>query len=149
MGRFRSVLKEVKKIDFSLNFQKYISPGYAVIMSKSDFFKISFQEKKWTLKQKVRFLLLSIVIWFLLLKAKYQTKIVDRPKFRRHPLVAKAFSYIKHTGLERQCLKGSAVAGFNHATTITKVSAKGLDTRQDDHSKGICSPGSLVNNPVR
>ena len=42
-----------------------------------------------------------------------------------------------------------AVAGFNHARTITKTFAKGLDTRQDDYNKGICSPGSLVNNPVR
>ena len=44
---------------------------------------------------------------------------------------------------------GSEVAGFNNARTITKASAKGLDTRQDDYKKGICSPGSLVNNPVR
>ena len=52
-------------------------------------------------------------------------------------------------GREIQCLIGSAVAGFKHARTITKASAKGLDTRQDDYNKGICSPGSLVNNPVR
>ena len=52
-------------------------------------------------------------------------------------------------GLERQRLIGSAGAGFNHARTITKASATGLDTRQDDYNKGICSPGSLVNNPVR
>ena len=52
-------------------------------------------------------------------------------------------------GLQRQRLIGSAVAGFNHARTITKASATDLDARQDDYNKGICSPGSLVNNPVR
>ena len=52
-------------------------------------------------------------------------------------------------GLQRQCLKGSAVAGFNSSRTITKASAKGLKIRQEDYNKGICSPGSLVNNPVR
>ena len=52
-------------------------------------------------------------------------------------------------GLIRQRLIRSAVAGFNHARTITKASAKNLDARQDDYNKGICSPGSLVNNPVR
>jgi hypothetical protein len=41
------------------------------------------------------------------------------------------------------------VAGFNDARTITKTFATGLDTRQDDYNKGICSPGSLVNNPVK
>ena len=41
------------------------------------------------------------------------------------------------------------MAGFNNARTITKASAMGLDTRQDDYNKGICFPGSLVNNPVR
>ena len=41
------------------------------------------------------------------------------------------------------------MAGFNLAKTITKASATGLDTRQDDNNKGICSPGSLVNNPDR
>ena len=50
--------------------------------------------------------------------------------------------------LQRQRLIGSAVAGFNNARTITKASAKGLDTRQDDYNKQICSPGSLINNPV-
>ena len=40
-------------------------------------------------------------------------------------------------GLERQCLIRSAVAGFVHARTITKVSAKGSDTRKDDHNKGL------------
>ena len=52
-------------------------------------------------------------------------------------------------GLERQRLMGSAVAGFNLTTTITKASATGLNTGQDDYNKGICSPGGLVNNPVR
>ena len=52
-------------------------------------------------------------------------------------------------GLERQCLIWSAVAGFNHARTITKASAKGLDTRQDYFNKWICLLGSLVNNTVR
>ena len=51
-------------------------------------------------------------------------------------------------GLERQRLIEMAVAGFNHARTITKPSAKGLYARQDDYAKGICSPGSLVNNRV-
>ena len=41
------------------------------------------------------------------------------------------------------------MAGFNHARTITKPSAKGLDARQDEYDKGICSLRSLVNNPVR
>ena len=54
-----------------------------------------------------------------------------------------------YKGLEIQRLIGSAVAGFIHAMTITKASAKGLDTRQDDYNKGIYSPGSLVNSPVR
>jgi hypothetical protein len=52
-------------------------------------------------------------------------------------------------GLQRHHLIGLAVGGFNHARTITYASAKGLDTRQDDYNKGICFPGSLVNNPVR
>ena len=55
----------------------------------------------------------------------------------------------KYKGLEWQRRIGSAVAGFNHAMTKTKPSAKGLDARQDEYEKGICSPGSLVNNPVR
>ena len=52
-------------------------------------------------------------------------------------------------GLQRQCLIGSAVAGFNDARTITMAFATGLDTRQDDFNKGICSPMSLVKHPVR
>ena len=48
-----------------------------------------------------------------------------------------------HTkGLETPRLMGSAVVGFNHAKTITKASATGLDARQDDYNNGICSPGS-------
>ena len=43
--------------------------------------------------------------------------------------------FVRVKGLERQRLIGSAVAGFNHARTITKASTKGLDTRQDDHNK--------------
>ncbi len=38
---------------------------------------------------------------------------------------------------------------FNHAKTITNASATSFDTIQDDYTKGICSPGSLVNNPDR
>ena len=52
-------------------------------------------------------------------------------------------------GLQRQRKIGSAVAGFNHARTIRKTSATGLDERQDDYNKGICSPGSLVNKIIR
>ena len=52
-------------------------------------------------------------------------------------------------GLERQRLIGSGLAGFNHARTKKNTSANGLDAKQDDFDKGICSPGSLVNNPVR
>ena len=48
-----------------------------------------------------------------------------------------------------QRLIGSTLAGFNHARTITKASATGLDSRQDDYKKVICSPGSLFNNLVR
>ena len=51
--------------------------------------------------------------------------------------------------LQRQRLIGSAVAGFNHAKTITKASATDLHAQQDDYNKGIWCPGSLVNNPVR
>ena len=52
-------------------------------------------------------------------------------------------------GLERQRLIGSAVAGFDLARTITKAFATGLEAIQDEYNKGIYSPGSLVNNPVR
>ena len=40
-------------------------------------------------------------------------------------------------GLQRQCLIGSALAGFNRAKTIPKASAKDLHARQDDYNKGI------------
>ena len=56
---------------------------------------------------------------------------------------------LEYKGLQRQRLIGSAVAGFNNARTITKASATGLDTIKDDYNKGMCSPGSLVNNTVR
>ena len=52
-------------------------------------------------------------------------------------------------GLQIHRLIGSPVAGFNHAKTITKASATDLHARQDDYNKGIGSPGSLLNNPVR
>ena len=52
-------------------------------------------------------------------------------------------------GLQKQCLIGLAVAGFNHGNTIKKDSATGLDARQDNYNKGMYSHGSLVNNPVR
>ena len=48
----------------------------------------------------------------------------------------------KGKGLQRQRLIGSTVAGFNNARTITKASAKGLDTRQDDYNKGIAPLGA-------
>ena len=40
-------------------------------------------------------------------------------------------------GLQRQRLIGSAVAGFNHAKTVTKASDTDLHARQDDYNKGI------------
>ena len=52
-------------------------------------------------------------------------------------------------GLERQRIIGSAVAGFNHTRTITKAYAKGSDAGKAYSNKRICSPGRLVNNPVR
>ena len=51
-------------------------------------------------------------------------------------------------GLQRKRLMRSAVAGLIHARKITKASAMGLDARQDNYNRGICSPGSLVNNSV-
>ena len=42
----------------------------------------------------------------------------------------------RHKGLQRQRLIGSAVAGFNHAKTITKASPTYLHARQDDYNKG-------------
>ena len=40
-------------------------------------------------------------------------------------------------GLQRRGLIGSAVAGFNHAKTITKAAATDLHARQDDFNNGI------------
>ena len=44
------------------------------------------------LSKKSVFSFCTIKIIFLLLKAKYPTKIVDKPTFKQHPHVAKAFS---------------------------------------------------------
>ena len=52
-------------------------------------------------------------------------------------------------GLQRYRIIESAVAGFDHARKITKASVMGLDTRQEDYNIGRCSPGNLVNYPVR
>ena len=41
------------------------------------------------------------------------------------------------------------MAGFNLARKITKTSATGFNTGHDDYDKGIGSPRSSVNNPVR
>ena len=41
------------------------------------------------------------------------------------------------------------MAGFNNAWTITNTSVKDLNAGQDDYNKGICCPGTLVNNSVR
>ena len=56
---------------------------------------------------------------------------------------------VDRKGLERQRLIGSAVAGFYHAMIITKASDTSLETRQGDYDEGLCSPESLVDNPVR
>ena len=40
----------------------------------------------------------------------------------------------KGKGLQRQCLIGLAVAGFNNAKTTTKASATGLDARPDEYN---------------
>ena len=58
------------------------------------------------------------------------------------------FVVIRNKGTGEKGLIGLAVAGFNLAMKITKASAKSLDTRFE-YNKRICSPGSLVNNPVR
>ena len=42
------------------------------------------------------------------------------------------FAHVCTKGLERRCIIGSTLAGFNHARTITYASAKGLDKGQDD-----------------
>ena len=52
-------------------------------------------------------------------------------------------------GLERLCLIGSAMAGYNHAKTIINASVRGLHASQDDYNKILCSLGSLVNNLVK
>ena len=44
---------------------------------------------------------------------------------------------MKTKGLERQCLIGLAVNGFNLARTITKDYAMGLDTGQYEYNKGL------------
>ena len=54
-----------------------------------------------------------------------------------------------HTNLEVYGSLRKAVAGFNHAKTITNASAMDLYARQVDFNKGIGSPGSLVNKPIR
>ena len=49
------------------------------------------------MKLKVLFFLLQATkIILMLLKAKYQTQIVERPKFRGHAHTAKAFSFLEH-----------------------------------------------------
>ena len=73
----------------------------------------------------------------------------DKESYVKPFLLRSLTLYRFRKGLQRQCLMGSAVAGINHARTITKASATDLDARQDDHNKGICSPGSLVKNSVR
>ena len=67
---------------------------------------------------------------------------------RQNSLNLNWFGFL-YKGLQRQCLIGSALAGFNLARTITKASATGLYARQDDYNKGISSPGRLVNNQLR
>ena len=64
-------------------------------MSESEFFD-DFQEKMDSKAKSPVFAFVRSIFFVLLLKAKYQTKVVDRPKFKRHPHVAKAFRYPKH-----------------------------------------------------
>ena len=52
--------------------------------------------KKWAFKQEVFFCFCPLKLFFLLLTAKDQTTIVDWSIFKRHPHVAKAFSYPRH-----------------------------------------------------
>ena len=52
--------------------------------------------RKFALYQTVLFLLLSAWIVFWLLKAKYQIQIVERPKFKQHSYIAKAFISPEH-----------------------------------------------------
>ena len=56
--------------------------------------------------------------------------------FKKAKKVPKTGRFI-YKGPQRQCLIGSAVAGFNHAKTITMASATDLHARQDDYNKGI------------
>ena len=63
-------------------------------MSKSEFSndfegKIDFEAKNQI------FAFFHSKLAFLLLRAKYQTRIVDKPTFKQHPHVAKAFIYPK------------------------------------------------------
>ena len=69
--------------------------------------------------------------------------------FRERPWKKTGVCNIFVKGLQTQRLIGSAVAGFNHAKKITKASATDLHARQNDYNKGIWSPGSLFNHPVR
>ena len=67
----------------------------AVVMSKSEFSndfegKIDFEAKNRI------FAFFRLKLAFLLLRAKYQKRIVDKPTFKQHPHVAKAFIYPKH-----------------------------------------------------
>ena len=75
--------------------------------------------------------------------------LADPPPLGMSMLTDSMFFFFKASlkGLQQKHLIGSAVAGFNHARTITYASANGLDTRQDDYNNGICFPG--VNIPVR
>ena len=73
--------------------------------------------------------------------------VTDPPQGKLHPYAVSSIHCGK--GLERQCIIRSTVPRFNHARTITKASATSLDAREDDYNNGICSPGSLINNPVK
>ena len=54
-------------------------------------------DRKCALNQKAHFLLLANnFIYFLFCKAKYQTQLVEQPKFKSHPNTAKAFSSPKY-----------------------------------------------------
>ena len=71
----------------TLKYQSYHkSNSSAVVMSKR------FPKENWFLTKK----LLSTLIIFLLLNAKYQTQIIERPRFQRYPHTAKAFSSSEH-----------------------------------------------------
>ena len=68
------------------------------------FFQAFSRENVHLSKKTVFFLPWSIYIFFWLLKAKYQTQIVERPKFKQHPYKAKAFRIPEHISkqVERQ-----------------------------------------------